>query len=174
MITLFIMIVQKAHFTGLFFQWTAIQVCFSNISNKFSCKFRIRSNNVSPNCKALLVPSNDIVLLKSKSESKSTKETAYDFFCKNISSNLKVYINKNDDISLNQTILSMNENNDFYMNENNDFYMNENNDFDIYERIIPDYYINNDGIKVGPFNFDFYESIIDSIRNLRTLSKYQV
>ena len=44
----------------------------------------------------------------------------------------------------------------------------------INERIIPNYYINNKGIKVGPFNFNFFDSIVDSIRNMRVLTKSQI
>ena len=46
--------------------------------------------------------------------------------------------------------------------------------YNINDRIIPSYYINNDGIKVGPLRFNFYDTIIDSIRNFRILSSYQL
>lgn len=45
--------------------------------------------------------------------------------------------------------------------------------FDISDRIIPAYYINEHGIKGGAFQFSFYDSILDSIRNLRALTPYQ-
>ena len=45
--------------------------------------------------------------------------------------------------------------------------------FDISDRIIPAYYINEHGIKGGALQFSFYDSILDSIRNLRVLTPYQ-
>jgi len=45
--------------------------------------------------------------------------------------------------------------------------------FDISDRIIPAYYINEYGIKGGALQFSFYDSILDSIRNLRVLTPYQ-
>jgi len=45
--------------------------------------------------------------------------------------------------------------------------------FDISDRIIPAYYINEHGIKGGALQFSFYDSILDSIRNMRALTPYQ-
>ena len=45
--------------------------------------------------------------------------------------------------------------------------------FDVNERIIPAYYVNEHGIKGGVFQFSFYDSILDSIRNMRALTPYQ-
>lgn len=46
--------------------------------------------------------------------------------------------------------------------------------FDVNERIIPAYYINSNGIKVGALHFNFYTSVIDSIRNMRILTPQQL
>jgi hypothetical protein len=45
---------------------------------------------------------------------------------------------------------------------------------DVMDRIIPEYYINHTGIKTGALTFDYYETILDSIRNLRTLNRHQI
>ena len=47
-------------------------------------------------------------------------------------------------------------------------------DDDVTDRIIPEYYINHTGIKTGALTFDYYETILDSIRNLRTLNRHQI
>ena len=47
-------------------------------------------------------------------------------------------------------------------------------DDDVTDRIIPEYYINHTGIKTGALTFDYYETILDSIRNLRTLNRHQM
>ena len=52
--------------------------------------------------------------------------------------------------------------------------MFDHNHFDVSYRIIPAYYINEHGIKGGALQFSFYDSILDSIRNLRALTPYQL
>lgn len=83
--------------------------------------------------------------------------TLYDFFCKNTSPNLQSIVGVSDNSYNNQTMDT-----------------EEAEEFDAMERIIPEYYINEHGIKVGTFNHNFYNSIIDSIRNMRVLTKFQL
>jgi hypothetical protein len=87
-------------------------------------------------------------------------EKFYNFFCTNGSSNLSSILVPYD--------LSKN------FAEMPDVEVFDHSVFDINDRIIPEYYINKTGITVGALNFDFYNSIIDSIRNMRILSEYQI
>jgi hypothetical protein len=101
--------------------------------------------------------------MKSNSDSKSIKQVVYDFYCRNTSSNLETIVN--------QSGVSINYNDPHqpcHITQLSD------SDFDVNDRIIPEYYINKDGIKVGALQFNFSDSIVDSVRNMRTLSKYQI
>jgi len=96
--------------------------------------------------------SNSVTLPQHKS--RSLNET---FYCKNVSNNLTNIIT---DVSNHAVELP-------------DVSMFDHDKFEVDERIIPAYYINENGIKEGTFEFNFYNSIIDSIRNLRELTKHQ-
>ena len=85
---------------------------------------------------------------------------SYKFQCKNVSPNLCTIMKLKPHIDMNMNI-SENKNAD------------DDDDDDVTDRIIPDYYINHTGIKTGALTFDFYDTILDSIRNLRTLNRHQ-
>ena len=120
------------------------------------------SSNSDMLCSSKIHPVPPIVT--SLSESKSTKKTMYHFFCKNASSNLETIIQ--DGMST--------ENDDILQKCRGKSLQVYDTDFDINDRIIPQYYIGKDVIKVGALQFNFSDSIVDSIRNMRTLSKYQL
>lgn len=150
-----------------------IHDCLSNITNTISGKFRPRSHSIGINSDLLLKPTYPCTILTSNSESKSFIQEQFevkarniiythqfhDFYCKNVSPNLNTFIHV--DISQNDS-------------EFHKMSIYDDDDFDVTERIIPEYYINKDGIKVGSLNFIFSDSIVDSIRNMRTLSKFQL
>lgn len=92
-----------------------------------------------------------------------TEYSDYNFHCKNMTTNIKSILN----ISQNESIKSQSES-DMSCSYRSDMSLSIN------ERIIPNYYIDNNGIKVGPFNFNYFDSIIDSIRNMRVLTKAQM
>lgn len=87
----------------------------------------------------------------------------YKFHCKNMTTNIKSIL----DISQSESIKSQTESD---LSDSS----RSNTSLSINERIIPNYYINNKGIKVGPFNFNFFDGIVDSIRNMRVLTKSQI
>lgn len=143
-----------------------LEECFTNIiSGKF---LRRRTHSVGTNghmlCSTKICPTPP-TLLKSQSDSKSTKKDAiYNFFCKNTSSNLETIIYQ-DGVSVN---------NDHSQKNIVILPLVDDSEFDVHDRIIPEYYISKNGIKVGALQFNFSDSIVDSIRNMRTLSKYQL
>jgi hypothetical protein len=144
-----------------------LEDCFTNMTNLFSGKFMRRkthSISVEPNSQLLCsTPPHIQNLMKSNSDSKSIKQVVYDFYCRNTSSNLETIVN--------QSGVSINYNDPHqpcHITQLSD------SDFDVNDRIIPEYYINKDGIKVGALQFNFSDSIVDSVRNMRTLSKYQI
>lgn len=142
-----------------------MNACFDEYITSISSKLRRRSYSItSANEQLLMTPCPPINQpLKSNSVTIPYKrEQSYDFFCKNISNNLVPFITTDishvsHDMSQLPTVSTFNHD-----------------EFDITTRIIPDYYISRDGIKVGALNFNFYNSIIDSIRNMRTLSVNQI
>ena len=95
-----------------------------------------------------------------------SSEKSYEFFCTNGTNNLKSILVP-EYISNNNLLVEEDEMYDLRT-------ISFDEEQDLTERIIPEYYINETGIKVGALNFDFYNSIIDSIRNMRVLSKYQI
>lgn len=97
----------------------------------------------------------------------SETDSEYSFICKNTSPNLLHIVGEKKHNSF--TIGSCNEECDITIVSTPIHDL-----FDIYDRIIPQYYINKDGIKSGLLKFNFYDTILDSIRNLRTLSIYQI
>jgi len=105
-----------------------------------------------------------------KEHTDEISENSYDFFCTNGSSNLSSFLVPND-ISNNHIGIHAEQNE---MNDLHTVCIFDHDVFDVTVRIIPDYYINKTGIKVGAFNFNFYNSIIDSIRNMRILSEHQL
>ena len=104
-----------------------------------------------------------------KEHADETSENSYDYFCTNGSSNLRSLLVTND-ISNNHIGIHAEQSE---MNDLHTVCIFDHDVFDVTARIIPDYYINKTGIKVGALNFNFYKSIIDSIRNMRILSEYQ-
>ena len=152
-----------------------LENCFLEYMNSISGRFRRKRHSIgsiggTDNERLLLShsvhprtpsPFNDLDVsqtLKSKSMTLPSKKTntLYDFFCKNTSPNL-------------HTIIGVVDN-----SQNNVMMYTQEDEFDVTERIIPEYYINEHGIKVGTFNHNFYDSIIDSIRNMRILTKFQL
>jgi len=124
-------------------------------------------------------------------EIENLSEQSYEFFCTNGTNNLKSILVPNSsgdlrsptELSL-RNVGGVNAPRPEYISNNNllveESEMNDlrtisfDEEQDLTERIIPEYYINETGIKVGALNFDFYNSILDSIRNMRVLSKYQI
>lgn len=153
-----------------------IKKCFEEYISSVSGKFRRRSYSFTTDNAGLLMKprpplickdlmSQSVTLPRVKLMEKEEEEfilpekTSYKFYCKNISNNLTTIVFP--DISKN-------------IIESPTVALFDSDTFDINERIIPVYYINNTGIKVGAFKFNFYESIIDSIRNMRILTVYQI
>jgi len=91
-------------------------------------------------------------------ESNYSTESSYSFFCKNVSTNLLPIIGQINPVT----------------QELHDFSLFDRDRFDVHQRIIPEYYIKKTDIKIGALNFNFYDSIIDSIRNMRELSPHQM
>ena len=131
-------------------------------------------------------------ILYSASESKSSINTdtssndipsnrsSYKFQCKNVSPNLHIIV-KTDvnrieseaytSLSRRQASPPQKSLSDFGSHRETCM---EADDDDVTDRIIPEYYINHTGIKTGALTFDYYETILDSIRNLRTLNRHQM
>jgi len=116
----------------------------------------------------------------------------YDFYCRNVSPNLRNMISRNimptDDLNtLSDSLLTssngLTTSADGLPTSADDLPTSaddlptvslfDHDQFDISDRIIPAYYINEHGIKGGAFLFSFYDSILDSIRNMRVLTPYQ-
>lgn len=149
-----------------------LENCFLECMNNISGRFRRKSHSIgiTDNEKLLLSsslhphpypPTNLLQKLQSNSMTLPSRKRIndfYEFFCKNASPNLQPIIGVVDN-SHNNVIMNATEDED---------------EFDVTERIIPEYYINGHGIKVGTFNHNFYDSIIDSIRNMRVLTKFQL
>jgi len=95
----------------------------------------------------------------------------YDFYCRNVSPNLRTMISRKimptDGLPTSSNGLPTSSDG---LPTSSLF---DHDQFDISDRIIPAYYINEHGIKGGAFQFSFYDSILDSIRNLRALTPYQ-
>ena len=87
----------------------------------------------------------------------------YRFYCRNTTSNLRYYIGE--DVSGNKSLVNSLSGSIFDHDAVNP-----------QDRIIPSYYINKDGIYGcgGALQFNFYESIIDNIRNYRRLTAHQI
>jgi len=107
--------------------------------------------------KTMIIDSNKTDVSEMISDVSET-DSDYIFMCKNVSPNLQHIVGKNEFGVLTFGCSSVKPIHEL---------------FDIHERIIPEYYINNNGIKSGGLNFNYYATIIDSIRNMRTLSVYQ-
>jgi hypothetical protein len=84
----------------------------------------------------------------------TSEKSSYIFHCKNASPNLHTIM------KLDPTVDSVKHTADMY-------------EYDAMEHIIPEYYIDNTGIKSGALTFDYYDTIVDSIRNLRSLTRHQ-
>jgi hypothetical protein len=85
-----------------------------------------------------------------------SNRSSYKFHCKNVSPNLHIIVKTDVD----------------HIESHRETCMEA--DDDVMDRIIPEYYINHTGIKTGALTFDYYETILDSIRNLRTLNRHQI
>ena len=107
----------------------------------------------------------ELCTVKSTANEFSSEKT-YDFFCTNGTSNLRSIIFPNDDAArfADQSA----------MNDLHNVCIFDHDVFDVTLRIIPEYYMDKTGITVGALNFNFYNSIIDSIRNMRILSEHQI
>ena len=102
----------------------------------------------------------------------------YDFYCRNASPNLRNMISRkimptDDLITLSDSLLTSSNGLTTSSDGLPTSSLFDHDQFDISDRIIPAYYINEHGIKGGALQFSFYDSILDSIRNMRALTPYQ-
>ncbi len=136
-----------------------------------SGKIRRRNYSISEkNTDTVLTPNppstNNSKIIQSKSVVFPVKKNIieeysdYIFHCKNMTTNIKLIL----DIS--QSELQNELQNELQSESDLSYSTQSDTSFSISERIIQNYYIDNNGIKVGPFKFKFFDSIVDSIRNM--------